>query len=134
MLDFTWLSDPNAWVALATLTLLEIVLGIDNIVFISILVDRLPREQRKLGRTFGLGLAMLTRLLLLSIITWIVGLKTTLFAIPIAPSLWQMMPDVPLHNGMLGMTGRGLILLAGGIFLIWKATQPIAGIELSIVR
>ena len=125
MLDFTWLSDPNAWVALATLTLLEIVLGIDNIVFLTILVDRLPRAQRKLGRTFGLGLAMLTRLLLLSIITWITSLKTNLFAIPIAPALWKMMPDAPAHDGLLGMTGRGLILLAGGIFLIWKATQEI---------
>ena len=125
MFDFTWLSDPNAWVALATLTLLEIVLGIDNIVFISILVDRLPQEQRKLGRTFGLGLAMISRLMLLSIVTWVVSLKATLFVIPITPSLWKMMPDAPLHEGMLGMTGRGLILLAGGIFLIWKATQEI---------
>jgi predicted tellurium resistance membrane protein TerC len=125
MLDFTWFSDPNAWVALATLTLLEIVLGIDNIVFLSILVDRLPGHQRKAGRRLGLGLAMLTRLLLLSIITWIVGLKSTIFAIPIAPALWKMMPDVPGHDGMLDMSGRGLILLCGGIFLIWKATQEI---------
>ncbi|MCX6877855.1 MAG: TerC family protein [Verrucomicrobia bacterium] len=125
MFDFTWFADPNAWVALATLTLLEIVLGIDNIVFLSILVDRLPPAQRKAGRTFGLALAMLTRLLLLSIITWITGLKATLFAIPIAPTLWKMMPDAPAHAGMLGMTGRGLILLLGGIFLIWKATKEI---------
>jgi predicted tellurium resistance membrane protein TerC len=125
MFDFSWFADPNAWMALATLTLLEIVLGIDNIVFLSILVDRLPPHQRKSGRTFGLALAMLTRLLLLSIISWITSLKATLFTVPIAPTLWKMMPDAPVHDGMLGMTGRGLILLAGGIFLIWKATQEI---------
>ncbi len=68
MFDFNWFSDPNAWAALATLTLLEIVLGIDNIVFLSILVDRLPPEKRKTGRIFGLGLAMITRLMLLEIL------------------------------------------------------------------
>ena len=126
MFDFSWFfTSPDAWAALATLTLLEIVLGIDNIIFISILVDRLPVEQRKLGRTFGLGLAMLTRLLLLSVITWITTLKATLIAIPITPGLWKMMPDVVAHGGHLELTGKGIILILGGFFLLWKSTKEI---------
>jgi predicted tellurium resistance membrane protein TerC len=125
MFDFSWFSDPNAWAALFTLTLLEIVLGIDNIVFISILVDRLPPEQRKMGRVFGLGLAMITRLLLLATIKWIMGLKAVLFAIPLAPFLWKLSPEAAEHGGMLGITGKGLILLIGGFFLIWKSTHEI---------
>jgi len=125
MFDFTWIADPNAWAALATLTLLEIVLGIDNIVFLSILVDRLPAAQRPAGRIFGLGLAMLTRLMLLATIKWIMGLTTVLFAVPIAPALWQMAPHAAAHHGWLDFTGKGLILLCGGLFLIWKATQEI---------
>ena len=125
MFDFSWFSDPNAWAALATLTLLEIVLGIDNIVFLSILVDRLPPEKRKAGRIFGLGLAMITRLMLLATITWIMGLKAVVFSIPIAPAFWKMMPAAAEHHGMLGITGKGIILLIGGFFLIWKATKEI---------
>lgn len=125
MFDFSWFSDPNAWAALFTLTLLEIVLGIDNIVFISILVDRLPPEQRKRGRVFGLGLAMITRLLLLATIKWIMGLKAVLFSIPLAPFLWNLSPEAAEHGGMLGITGKGLILLIGGFFLIWKSTHEI---------
>lgn len=125
MFDFSWLSDPNAWAALATLTLLEIVLGIDNIIFLSILVDRLPVEQRKTGRIFGLGLAMITRLMLLATIKWIMGLKAVIFSIPIAPAFWKMSPHAAEHHGMLGITGKGLILLLGGIFLIWKSTKEI---------
>jgi len=125
MLTFDWFSDPNAWAALATLTLLEIVLGIDNIVFISILVDRLPPEKRKFGRTFGLGLAMISRLLLLATITWIMGLQAVLFSIPVAPFLWQMIPEAKEHAGMIGITGKGVILLLGGLFLIWKSTREI---------
>ncbi len=125
MFDFTWFSDPNAWAALATLTLLEIVLGIDNIVFLSILVDRLPPEKRRLGRIFGLGLAMITRLMLLATIKWIMGLKAVIFTIPIAPAFWKMSPHAAEHAGMLGITGKGLILLIGGFFLIWKATKEI---------
>ena len=125
MFDFSWLSDPNAWAALATLTLLEIVLGIDNIIFLSILVDRLPVEQRKTGRIFGLGLAMITRLMLLATIKWIMGLKAVIFSIPIAPAFWKMTPHAAEHHGMLGITGKGLILLLGGIFLIWKSTKEI---------
>lgn len=125
MFAFDWLSDPSAWAALLTLTLLEIVLGIDNIVFLSILVDRLPPEKRKTGRTFGLALAMLSRLALLGTITWIMGLTKTLFSIPVPPFLWDMMPSAGEHGGRLGITGKGLILLLGGFFLIWKATKEI---------
>jgi predicted tellurium resistance membrane protein TerC len=125
MFDFSWFSDPGAWAALATLTLLEIVLGIDNIVFLSILVDRLPPEKRKAGRIFGLALAMITRLMLLATIKWIMSLKAVIFSIPIAPAFWKMTPQVAEHGGMLGITGKGLILLVGGFFLIWKSTREI---------
>jgi len=125
MFDLSWFSDPNAWAALATLTLLEIVLGIDNIVFISILVDRLPPEKRRMARFIGLGLAMVSRLGLLVTIKWIMGLKTVLFTIPVAPAFWKMMPEAAANDGMLGITGKGLILLIGGFFLIWKSTKEI---------
>jgi predicted tellurium resistance membrane protein TerC len=103
-----WISSPEAWVALATLTLLEIVLGIDNIVFISVLVGRLPPAQRQRARVLGLGLAMGTRILLLLVITWIMRLETELFSV-------------------LGVdiSGRDLILIGGGLFLIGKATLEI---------
>jgi predicted tellurium resistance membrane protein TerC len=125
MFDFSWFSQPDAWAALLTLTLLEIVLGIDNIVFLSILVDRLPPEKRRAGRVFGLGLAMITRLLLLATISWIMGLKAVVFSIPVHPLLWKTIPEAAEHGGMLGITGKGLILLAGGFFLIWKSTKEI---------
>jgi len=125
LVDFQWLADPNAWVALLTLTLLEIVLGIDNIVFISILVDTLPEEKRKQGRLMGLGLAMFARLLLLLSITWIMGLKEPLFHVPIHPSLWDMMPDAETHAGRLGISLKDIILLIGGGFLIYKSTKEI---------
>ena len=76
---FDWIVDPNAWIALATLTALEIVLGIDNIIFISILVGRLPEHQRNLGRRLGLGLAMGTRILLLLSLAWIMRLTDAAF-------------------------------------------------------
>jgi predicted tellurium resistance membrane protein TerC len=103
-----WIASPEAWIALATLTVLEIVLGIDNIVFISILVGRLPEEQRQRGRVLGLGLAMGTRILLLLLITWIMRLQATLFSV-------------------LGVdiSGRDLILIGGGLFLLAKATLEI---------
>ena len=90
MFDFSWFSQPDAWAALLTLTLLEIILGIDNIVFISILSDRLPPEQRAKGRIIGLGLAMITRLMLLATISWIMSLKAVLFSIPVHPAIWNM--------------------------------------------
>ena len=124
MFDFTWFADPSAWAALATLTILEIVLGIDNIVFLSILVDKLPEERRKLGRTLGLGLAMITRLMLLATITWIMGLTKVLFSIPV-PAFLRGSEESIFHEPAIGMSGKGLILLFGGFFLIWKATKEI---------
>ena len=103
-----WLTNPEAWIALLTLTILEIVLGIDNVVFISVLVQRLPAEQRDRARTIGLGLAMGMRILLLLTISWIVGLKEPLFTI-----------------GDHGFSVRDLILIAGGLFLMWKAVTEI---------
>ena len=103
-----WISTPEAWIALLTLTALEIVLGIDNIIFISILVDRLPDHQQKKARLIGLGLAMIMRILLLLSLSWVMDLKDTLFAV--------INPEV---------SGRDLILLGGGLFLIWKSTQEI---------
>ncbi len=102
------LTDPQAWIAFATLTALELVLGIDNIVFISILVDRLPPERREFARRLGLGLAMFMRIALLLMLAWMVGLVAPLFTV--------------LGNEI---SGRDLILLAGGLFLIWKATGEI---------
>ena len=125
ILDFHWLADPQAWGALLTLTLLEIVLGIDNIVFISILVDRLPAEKRQQGRLMGLGLAMGARMVLLLSISWIMGLRHPLFEIPIHPSLWDMMPTAKEHAGQLGISWKDLILLGGGFFLVKKSTKEI---------
>jgi len=102
------LADPQVWLAFATLTALEIVLGIDNIIFISILVGRLPKDQQPRGRTLGLGLAMLTRILLLLSITWVMGLSADLFSV--------------LGHGI---SGRDLILFAGGLFLLAKSTMEI---------
>ena len=105
---FEWIADPSAWVALATLTLLEIVLGIDNIIFISILVGKLPPEQRQRGRILGLGGAMITRILLLLSLAWVMRLTAPLFTI---------MSEA--------ISGRDLILIIGGLFLIWKSTHEI---------
>ncbi len=103
-----WINDPQAWIALATLTALEIVLGIDNIIFISILAGRLPKDQRNRARILGLGLAMITRIGLLFSISFIMKLKQSLFSI--------------LNNDF---SGRDLILLAGGLFLLAKSTHEI---------
>ena len=103
-----WIAQPQAWVALATLTALEIVLGIDNIVFISVLVGRLPKNQRQRARTLGLALAMITRILLLLTLTWIMTLTTPIFT-------------VFKHV----VSGRDIILLAGGLFLLAKSTHEI---------
>jgi predicted tellurium resistance membrane protein TerC len=105
---FDWIYDPSAWIALLTLTFLEIVLGIDNIVFVSILTGRLPAEQRSKGRRIGLLLAMGMRIALLFSIRWVMGLKAPWFT-------------VFEHT----FAGRDLILLGGGLFLIWKSTTEI---------
>mgnify|MGYP001258182632 CR=1 FL=1 len=122
---FEWFNDPSAWAALLTLTLLEIVLGIDNIVFISILVDRLPEALRKKARFIGLALAMVMRLLLLFTLSWIMGMIHPILHIPIHPILWEMMPSAAEHHGDLGISVKDLILLGGGFFLIWKSTKEI---------
>jgi predicted tellurium resistance membrane protein TerC len=103
-----WLTSPEAWVALATLTLLEIVLGVDNIIFISILVGRLPEAERPRARVLGLGFAMGTRILLLLVLTWIMRLQATLFSV--------LGTDI---------SGRDIILIGGGLFLLAKATLEI---------
>lgn len=103
-----WLSNPEIWIAFFTLTALEIVLGIDNIIFISILVSRLPAHQQAKGRLFGLALAMGTRILLLLSITWVMRLTAELFV-------------VFEH----GVSGRDLILFFGGLFLLFKSTVEI---------
>jgi predicted tellurium resistance membrane protein TerC len=102
------LTSPQAWIALATLTALELVLGIDNIVFISILVDKLPKEQQDRARRLGLFMAMFMRLGLLLVLSWIIGLTAPLFTV-----LGQ------------AISGRDLILIGGGLFLIWKSTGEI---------
>ncbi len=102
------LSDPNAWISLATLTALEIVLGIDNLIFIAILADRLPERQRPAARRLGLAAALVTRLALLFVITWLAGLNQTLFAVWGEEISW-----------------RDIVLIAGGLFLIAKATMEI---------
>lgn len=103
-----WMASPEAWVALGTLTLLEIVLGVDNIIFISILTERLKKEERAKGRTIGLALAMISRILLLLSLTWVMGLSEPLFNI--------------LSNEI---SGRDLILIIGGLFLLAKSTHEI---------
>ncbi len=104
----SWLADPQAWIALLTLTVLEIVLGVDNIVFISILSSKLPEEQRLRARTLGLVLALVGRVALLLSLTWVMGLVAPLF-----PAFGQE------------ISGRDLILVAGGLFLLGKATHEI---------
>jgi predicted tellurium resistance membrane protein TerC len=103
-----WITEPQAWIGFATLTLLEIVLGVDNIVFISILTDRLPASQQARARLIGLGLAMVMRILLLFSLTWIIQLTTPLFEV-------------------LGkeISGRDLVLIIGGLFLLGKSTHEI---------
>ena len=105
---FEWMSDPSAWVGLATLVVLEIVLGIDNLVFIAILAEKLPPEQRNTARILGLILALGMRLILLASIAWVVTLTNPLFHIFEHP-----------------FSGRDLILLLGGVFLLFKGTMEL---------
>jgi predicted tellurium resistance membrane protein TerC len=105
---FEWIAQPEAWMALATLTALEVVLGIDNIIFLAILVQRLPRARQKSARLIGLTLALVLRLILLTSLAWLVKLTTDLFTV-----LGQ------------GISGRDLVLILGGLFLLVKATMEI---------
>lgn len=106
--DLSWINSPEAWVALLTLTVMEIVLGIDNIVFISILVDKLPVAERPRARFLGLAFAMVTRILLLLSISWVMQLKNPLMTV-------------------IGhaISGKDLILILGGLFLLWKSTKEL---------
>lgn len=105
---FTWTNDPTAWMALITLIALEVVLGIDNLIFISILSNKLPEHQRQRARRLGIGAALIMRLVLLATISWIVGLTAPVFTLFDHAFSW-----------------RDLILIAGGLFLVWKATKEI---------
>ena len=107
-LAFDWITNPEIWLSLVTLSALEIVLGIDNLVFIAILTGRLPAHQRALGRKVGLALALITRLMLLATLAWIVGLTQPLFSV-----------------AGKGFSWRDIILIAGGLFLLYKATVEI---------
>src|SRR5262245_51612814 len=102
----SWIADPEIWIAFVTLTVLEIVLGIDNIVFISVLAGKLPVHEQGRARTLGLALAMITRILLLLTLAWIIRLETPLFTVV-----------------NQGISGRDLILIVGGLFLIGKSTM-----------
>jgi predicted tellurium resistance membrane protein TerC len=107
-----WLSDPQIWISLLTLTLLEIVLGIDNIIFISILSGKLPAEQQARARRLGLGLALITRVLLLMSLAWVMRLDKP---------FWT----TSFSSFQLSLSGKDLILLLGGLFLIWKSVHEI---------
>jgi predicted tellurium resistance membrane protein TerC len=105
-----WITQPEVWISLLTLTALEIVLGIDNVIFISILAGKLPREQQAKARQMGLMLALVTRILLLCSISWVMGLTRVLFKLPVLDT---------------DITGKSLILFAGGLFLIGKSVMEI---------
>ena len=124
------LTDPAAWLALATLIVMEVVLGIDNLVFISILSNKLPPEQRQKVRRLGIGLALIMRLALLMTIGWIVGLTAPVFDLGIHGPLMEpgcvTTAAVECHYTFdTAFSWRDLILIAGGLFLIWKATKEI---------
>jgi predicted tellurium resistance membrane protein TerC len=102
------LLDPEMWIAFLTLTALELVLGIDNVIFISVLVDKLPQARREFARRIGLFLAMFMRIALLVVLSWIIGLTQPLF------TLYK-----------LEISGRDLILIIGGMFLLWKSTREV---------
>ncbi len=107
-----WISDPQIWIALLTLTLLEVVLGIDNIIFISILSGKLPAEQQRKARKLGLGLALITRIILLCGLAWVVKLDKPFF-------------QSDMFGMQLAVSGKDLILILGGLFLLGKSTYEI---------
>jgi predicted tellurium resistance membrane protein TerC len=109
-LNFDWVSQGEAWVALVTLVILELVLGVDNVIFISILAGKLPAEDRDRARMTGIAMAVITRILLLLSLSWIISLEEPFFTLP-------------LLN--VGISGHDLILLAGGLFLLWKSVHEI---------
>lgn len=111
-MDFSLLADPSVWIAFATLTVLELVLGIDNVIFISILAGKLPPEQQAKARYIGLSMALIMRVILLFSLSWVMSLTTPLFSLPIVNH---------------AVSGRDLILIIGGLFLIAKSTHEIHG-------
>jgi len=113
MFDFSWLSNPESWVALLTLVALELVLGVDNVIFISILSGKLPLQDQQRARTTGIALAVITRILLLLSLSWIISLTNPFFHLP-----W-------FGGEKIGISGRDLILIVGGLFLLWKSTHEI---------
>jgi predicted tellurium resistance membrane protein TerC len=126
-MDFSWLSQPQSWIAFGTLAALEIVLGIDNIIFISILSSKLPEAQRPKARSIGLALAMITRIMLLLSLAWIMKLTSPLFNVP-----FLSMTAPPVHPGAHeianipgAISGRDLILILGGLFLLVKSVHEI---------
>jgi predicted tellurium resistance membrane protein TerC len=106
--DFSWISNPESWIALVTLIVLELVLGVDNIIFISILAGKLPKADQSRARTTGIMLAVISRILLLLSLSWIISLEEPLF-----------------HIFGFGFSGHNLILIAGGLFLLYKSTSEI---------
>ena len=107
-MDFSWISQPETWIAFLTLVALELVLGVDNVIFISILASKLPQEQQASARRTGIILAVVTRILLLLSISWIIGLTEPFFEI-----------------AGFEISGRDLVLIAGGLFLLWKSVHEI---------
>lgn len=112
-MDFGWITQPESWIALITLIALELVLGVDNVIFISILSGKLPAHEQQKARTTGIMLAVVTRILLLLSLSWIISLEEPFFHLP-----W-------FGGQAIGISGRDLILLAGGMFLLWKSTHEI---------
>jgi predicted tellurium resistance membrane protein TerC len=107
-MDFSWISQPETWIAFLTLVALELVLGVDNVIFISILASKLPQEQQASARRTGIALAVITRILLLLSLSWIIGLTEPLFTVL-----------------EFEISGRDLVLIAGGLFLLWKSVHEI---------
>jgi predicted tellurium resistance membrane protein TerC len=125
-MNFEWISDPGIWASLATLTVLEIVLGIDNIVFISVITGRLPAEQAKRARQIGLALALGFRILFLLLLTWLIGLTETVFSLGITGPIGE--DGHPSFE--TDFSWQDIILGAGGLFLLFKATTEIhKGVE-----
>jgi len=111
--DFSWIAQPQSWIALLTLIALELVLGVDNVIFISILSSKLPQHDQARARTTGIMMAVITRVLLLLSLSWIISLEDPFFQMP-----W-------FNGDVIGISGRDMILLAGGLFLLWKSTHEI---------
>lgn len=128
-MDFSWVTQPQSWIAFGTLAALEIVLGIDNIIFISILSAKLPEEQRAKARNVGLSLAMITRIGLLLSLSWIMRLTDPLFSLPLLSNTAP--PPAPgaheIANIPAQISGRDLILISGGLFLLFKSVHEIHG-------